>query len=98
MTYKQSNNPISRKTSPLRNKGNHPHPHTFTLSELDTAAEKETTRSKAQAGELYNPEGQGGTNYESEDEQTYAGGEMGRDYDEEGLKKKKKTTGGIKGA
>ena len=27
MPYKQSNNPISRKTSPLRDKGNHPHPH-----------------------------------------------------------------------
>ena len=27
MAYKQSNNPISRKTSPLRDKGNHPHPH-----------------------------------------------------------------------
>tara|TARA_R110002051_G_scaffold100720_1_gene171098 strand:+ start:700 stop:1008 length:309 start_codon:yes stop_codon:yes gene_type:complete len=25
MAYKQSNNPISRKTSPLRDKGNHPH-------------------------------------------------------------------------
>ena len=27
MAYKQSNNPLSRKTSPLRDKGNHPHPH-----------------------------------------------------------------------
>mgnify|MGYP003136343152 CR=1 FL=1 len=27
MAYKQANNPISRKTSPLRDKGNHPHPH-----------------------------------------------------------------------
>ena len=27
MAYKQTNNPISRKTSPLRDKGNHPHPH-----------------------------------------------------------------------
>tara|TARA_R110002110_G_scaffold388856_1_gene601045 strand:+ start:43 stop:483 length:441 start_codon:yes stop_codon:yes gene_type:complete len=27
MAYKQTNNPISRKTSPLRDKGDHPHPH-----------------------------------------------------------------------
>jgi len=27
MAYKQANNPLSRKTSPLRDKGNHPHPH-----------------------------------------------------------------------
>ncbi len=27
MAYKQSNNPISRKTSPLHDKGNHSHPH-----------------------------------------------------------------------
>lgn len=96
MGYKQTNNPISRKTSPLRDKGNHPHPHTFTLSELDVATEKEAARSKTQASELYNPEGQGGINYESEDEQTYAGGEVGVDYDEEGLKKK--PIRGLKGA
>ena len=101
MAYKQSNNPVSRKTSPLRDKGNHPHSkdgaHTsFALSELDAVTEKEAARSKAQASKLYNPEGQGGTNYESEDEQTYPGGEVGADYDEEGLKKK--PVGGLKGA
>jgi len=104
-----------RSSSPLNDEGHggkpdHAH-NTFSLSELDAITNKEAARSKAQAAQLYNPEGQGSINYESEDEQTYAGGEVGADYDEEGLgepkkmtmtrhmtKKKPRRAGGIQGA
>jgi len=76
MAYKQSNNPISRKTSPLHT---HKPGHFPTLDEKFTATENEMKENakiltdKVKAGESSN------------DEQTYAGGEVGRDYNEEGL-------------
>ena len=74
MAYKQSNNPISRKTSPLHT---HKPGHFPKLDDKFKATEDEM---KENAKILTDP-----SKPSSNDEQTYPGGEVGRDYNEEGL-------------
>ena len=73
MAYKQINNPISRKTSPLHT---HIPGHFPELEEKFKTVENEM---KENAKILTDP-----SKPSSNDEQTYPGGEVGRDYNEEG--------------
>jgi len=76
MAFKQSNNPISRKTSPLR-------AGTFSMKDLEDKAASEKLESQNQANKLPQIE-KPGADYEMDTDMTYAGGERGADYDEEG--------------
>tara|TARA_R110002124_G_scaffold158117_1_gene325222 strand:- start:16 stop:519 length:504 start_codon:yes stop_codon:yes gene_type:complete len=78
MAFKQSNNPISRKTSPLR-------AGTFSMKDLEAKAASEKTESQSQANKLPQIE-KPSADYEMDTDMTYAGGERGADYDEEGTK------------
>ena len=73
MAYKQINNPISRKTSPLHT---HKPGHFPGLEKKFEGMEEEM---KKNAMILTNRADS------SDDEQTYAGGEVGADYNEEGF-------------
>jgi len=64
--------------SPLHSEG-------FTMDELNKKTKKEQVKSKDQASKLPQIE-KPGFDYEMDQDMSYAGGERGRDYDEEGTK------------
>ena len=74
MAYKQINNPISRKTSPLHT---HIPGHFPELEEKFKTVEDEMKKNAKILTDRTDS---------SNDEQTYPGGEVGADYDEEGHK------------
>ena len=71
MPYKQSNNPISRKTSPLRDKGNHPHPHN--KPGVISIESPETARTSVHPESEHHPKLEG--------QPMPAGGPYGQDYE-----------------
>jgi len=79
MAFKQSNNPVSRKTSPLFKGGS------ISLSEKDLKDTKSASIAPSQT--LNNPEGQGGYDYESPDFDNVEG-QGGIDYEAADYKKK----------
>ena len=79
MAFKQSNNPVSRKTSPLFKGGS------ISLSEKDLKDTKSASQQPSQS--LNNPEGQGGYDYESPDFDNVQG-QGGIDYEAADYKKK----------
>ena len=85
MAFKQSNNPLSRKTSPMRRSPFSQQRQGMTMAELEKATAKQDADSKAQALKLPQIE-KPGFDYEMDQDMDYAGGERGRDYDEEGTK------------
>jgi hypothetical protein len=89
MAFKQSNNPLSRKTSPMRRSPFSQQRQGMTMAELEKATAKQDADSKAQALKLPQIE-KPGFDYEMDQDMSYPGGERGRDYDEDGLKDVKK--------
>ncbi len=71
MPYKQSNNPIYRKTSPLRDKGNHPHPHN--KPGVISIESPETARTSVHPESEHHPKLEG--------QPMPAGGPYGQDYE-----------------
>jgi len=94
MAYKQSNNPISRKTSPLHDKGNHPHnadgthkSPTISEDELDLKSESTSVHKPSE----YNPPLSGyGQQGDVEYEHISDMEEIGADQPDYEAKKKKK--------
>jgi len=83
MAFKQSNNPLSRKTSPMR-RSPFRREETMSMKDLEKQAAQEDAQSKAQALKLPQIE-KPGFDYEMDQDMSYPGGERGRDYDEEGM-------------
>ena len=88
MAFKQGNNPISRKTSPMR-KSPFKKEASVSMEDLKKMSAKQDAESKAQALKLPQIE-KPGFDYEMDQDMSYPGGERGRDYDEDGLKDLKK--------
>ena len=88
MAFKQGNNPISRKTSPMR-KSPFRKEASVSMEDLKKMSAKQDAESKAQALKLPQIE-KPGFDYEMDQDMSYPGGERGRDYDEDGLKDLKK--------
>ncbi len=88
MAFKQGNNPISRKTSPMR-KSPFKKETSVSMEDLKKMSAKQDAESKAQALKLPQIE-KPGFDYEMDQDMSYPGGERGRDYDEDGLKDLKK--------
>ena len=88
MAFKQGNNPISRKTSPMR-KSPFKKEASISMEDLKKMSAKQDAESKAQALKLPQIE-KPGFDYEMDQDMSYPGGERGRDYDEDGLKDLKK--------
>ncbi len=86
MAFKQGNNPISRKTSPMRMSPFTKQEPSMSMDELEKMSAAQDAASKAQAQQLPQIEGPGSPDYEAKTTMTYAGGERGADYDEEGTK------------
>ena len=84
MAFKQGNNPISRKTSPMR-KSPFKKEASVSMEDLKKMSAKQDAESKAQALKLPQIE-KPGFDYEMDQDMSYPGGERGRDYDEEGTK------------
>jgi hypothetical protein len=84
MAFKQGNNPISRKTSPMRMSPFTKQEPSMSMDELEKMSAAQDAASKAQAQQLPQIEGPGSPDYEAKTTMTYPGGEEGADYDEEG--------------
>ena len=84
MAFKQGNNPISRKTSPMR-RSPFRNEASVSMEDLKKMSAKQDAESKAQALKLPQIE-KPGFDYEMDQDMSYPGGERGRDYDEEGTK------------
>ena len=84
MVFKQGNNPISRKTSPMR-RSPFRKEASVSMEDLKKMSAKQDAESKAQALKLPQIE-KPGFDYEMDQDMSYPGGERGRDYDEEGTK------------
>ena len=84
MAFKQGNNPISRKTSPMR-RSPFRNEESVSMEDLKKMSAKQDAESKAQALKLPQIE-KPGFNYEMDQDMSYPGSERGRDYDEEGTK------------
>lgn len=88
MAFKQGNNPLSRKTSPMRTSPFRKEA-SVSMEDLKKMSAKQDAESKAQALKLPQIE-KPGFDYEMDQDMSYPGGERGRDYDEDGLKDLKK--------
>ena len=88
MAFKQGNNPLSRKTSPMR-RSPFRKEASVSMEDLKKMSAKQDAESKAQALKLPQIE-KPGFDYEMDQDMSYPGGERGRDYDEDGLKDLKK--------
>ncbi len=88
MAFKQGNNPLSRKTSPMR-RSPFRQEASVSMEDLKKMSAKQDAESKAQALKLPQIE-KPGFDYEMDQDMSYPGGERGRDYDEDGLKDLKK--------
>jgi len=88
MAFKQGNNPLSRKTSPMR-RSPFRNEASVSMEDLKKMSAKQDAESKAQALKLPQIE-KPGFDYEMDQDMSYPGGERGRDYDEDGLKDLKK--------
>ena len=84
MAFKQGNNPLSRKTSPMR-RSPFRKEASVSMEDLKKMSAKQDAESKAQALKLPQIE-KPGFDYEMDQDISYPGGERGRDYDEEGTK------------
>lgn len=84
MAFKQGNNPLSRKTSPMRTSPFRKEA-SVSMEDLKKMSAKQDAESKAQALKLPQIE-KPGFDYEMDQDMSYPGGERGRDYDEEGTK------------
>ena len=84
MAFKQGNNPLSRKTSPMR-RSPFRKEASVSMEDLKKMSAKQDAESKAQALKLPQIE-KPGFDYEMDQDMSYPGGERGRDYDEEGTK------------
>ena len=84
MAFKQGNNPLSRKTSPMR-RSPFRNEASVSMEDLKKMSAKQDAESKAQALKLPQIE-KPGFDYEMDQDMSYPGGERGRDYDEEGTK------------
>lgn len=89
MAFKQGNNPISRKASPMRMSPFKKQEPSMSMDELKKMSAAQDAASKAQADKLPQIE-KPGFDYEMDQDMSYPGGERGRDYDEDGLKDLKK--------
>lgn len=89
MAFKQGNNPLSRKTSPMRMSPFKKQEPSMSMDELKKMSAAQDAASKAQADKLPQIE-KPGFDYEMDQDMSYPGGERGRDYDEDGLKDLKK--------
>ena len=85
MAFKQGNNPLSRKASPMRMSPFKKQEPSMSMDELQKMAAAQEAESKAQALKLPQIE-HPGSDYEMDQDMSYPGGERGRDYDEEGTK------------
>jgi len=85
MAFKQGNNPLSRKTSPMRMSPFKKQEPSMSMDELQKMSAAQDAASKAQADKLPQIE-KPGFDYEMDQDMSYPGGERGRDYDEEGAK------------
>ena len=83
MAFKQGNNPLSRKASPMRMSPFKKQEPSMSMDELQKMAAAQDAASKKQALELPQIE-YPGSDYEMDQDMAYPGGERGRDYDEEG--------------
>ena len=83
MAFKQGNNPLSRKTSPMRMSPFKKQEPSMSMDELQKMSAAQDAASKAQADKLPQIE-KPGFDYEMDQDMSYPGGERGRDYDEEG--------------
>ena len=84
MAFKQGNNPLSRKASPMR-MSPFKNEASVSMEDLKKMSAKQDAESKAQALKLPQIE-KPGFDYEMDQDMSYPGGERGRDYDEEGTK------------
>ena len=84
MAFKQSNNPLSRKTSPMRRSPFRQQSQSMSMDDLKKLSAKQDIASQAQADQLPQIE-KPGADYEMDTDMDYAGGERGADYDEEGM-------------
>jgi len=89
MAFKQGNNPLSRKASPMRMSPFKKEEPSMSMDELQKMSAAQDAASKKQALELPQIE-YPGSDYEMDQDMAYPGGERGRDYDEDGLKDVKK--------
>ena len=89
MAFKQGNNPLSRKASPMRMSPFKKQEPSMSMDELQKMAAAQEAASKKQALQLPQIE-KPGFDYEMDQDMSYPGGERGRDYDEDGLKDLKK--------
>ena len=85
MAFKQGNNPLSRKASPMRMSPFKKEEPSMSMDELQKMSAAQDAASKAQADKLPQIE-KPGFDYEMDQDMSYPGGERGRDYDEEGTK------------
>ena len=101
MAFKQGNNPISRKTSPMRMSPFTKQEPSMSMDELEKMSAAQDAASKAQAQQLPQIEGPGSPDYEAKTTMTYPGGEEGADYDEEGTQdgmSRKSSPANVKGS
>ena len=84
MAFKQGNNPLSRKASPMRMSPFTKQEPSMSMDELEKMSAAQDAASKEQALQLPQIEGPGSPDYEAKTTMTYPGGEEGADYDEEG--------------
>ena len=83
MAFKQGNNPLSRKASPMRMSPFKKQEPSMSMDELQKMAAAQEAASKEQALQLPQIE-HPGSDYEMDQDMAYPGGERGADYDEEG--------------
>jgi len=83
MAFKQGNNPLSRKASPMRMSPFKKEEPSMSMDELQKMAAAQEAASKEQALQLPQIE-HPGSDYEMDQDMAYPGGERGADYDEEG--------------
>ena len=85
MAFKQGNNPLSRKASPMRMSPFKKEEPSMSMDELQKMSAAQDAASKSQANQLPQIE-KPGADYEMDMDMSYPGGERGVDYDEEGTK------------
>ena len=85
MAFKQGNNPLSRKASPMRMSPFKKQEPSMSMDELQKMSAAQDAASKSQANQLPQIE-KPGADYEMDMDMSYPGGERGVDYDEEGTK------------
>ena len=83
MAFKQGNNPLSRKASPMRMSPFKKEEPSMSMDELQKMAAAQEAASNEQALQLPQIE-HPGSDYEMDQDMAYPGGERGADYDEEG--------------